>query len=72
MVGSNFSSYCVCEGYALFENDLNSVRECDFLSDQPLVCPLCNNMIFAKGPDCSLKSMVDTYPCPVTAAAFTT
>ncbi|KAH9752402.1 DNA-directed RNA polymerase III subunit 2 [Citrus sinensis] len=34
--GSNFSSYCVCEGYALFENDLNSVRECDFLSDQPL------------------------------------
>lgn len=50
MVGSNFSSYCVCEGYALFENDLNSVRECDFLSDQLLVCPLCNNMIFAKGP----------------------
>ncbi|KAH9686458.1 DNA-directed RNA polymerase III subunit 2 [Citrus sinensis] len=34
--GSNFSSYCVCEGYALFENDLNSVHECDFLSDQPL------------------------------------
>lgn len=49
MVGSNFSSYCVCEGYALFENDLNLVCECEFLSDQPLVRPLCIDLIFAKG-----------------------